>query len=410
MPDNSHADNSHADKKDPKILSIVTRLNIGGPAILTIMLTREMRSFGFQTALVSGSCEPDEGDMSFLLEPSDSVFWIPEMSRSVSPFRNLVALWRIWRVLRRERPSVVHTHTAMAGCLGRVAAMLANVPVVVHTFHGNSLQEYFSPLVNRVFLAIERALAKRTDAICVLSPQQADELSGKFRLAPREKFHVVPLGLDLDPFLAIEPLPAENGILRVGWLGRFVPVKNVPLLAEIVSEAVARIPGIQFVIAGDGADAAIVRDLVCRHPGSVVWAGWLKDVTSMIASCNVVIQTSRNEGTPVALIQAMAAGRPFIATPVGGVIDMVELPEFKSEDGNQWFRNAVLAPGRAEAFVSVLERFQRQPELIAELGENARNFAQAHYRKEALASNLDRLYRGLMASDAEATIVAEHRN
>ena len=398
------------DSRDPKVLSIVTRLNIGGPAILTIMLVREMRPFGFQTALISGSCEPDEGDMSFLLEPSDSVFWVPEMSRSVSPVRNIVALWRIWRVLRRERPSVVHTHTAMAGCLGRVAARLANVPVVVHTFHGNSLQEYFSPLVNRVFLAIERSLAKRTDAICVLSPQQTDELSGRFRLAPREKFHVVPLGLDLDPFLAIGPLAVESGILRVGWLGRFVTVKNVPLLAEIVSAAIARIPGIQFVIAGDGGDAAIIRELVCKHPGSVVWEGWLKDVTSMIASCHLVIQTSRNEGTPVALIQAMAAGRPFIATPVGGVIDMVELPESRSDGGSQWFRNAVLAPATAEAFVVVLEQFQRQPELIAELGENARRFAQAHYRKEALASNLNRLYRELMAADAAGTTAAERRN
>jgi len=379
----------------PKIFTIVTRLNTGGSAVLTIILLREMRQFGFRTALVTGSCESDEGDMSFLLDSDDSVFRIPEMSRSVRPLRNIKALWRIWRLLRRERPEIVHTHTAMAGCLGRIAARLANVPIVVHTFHGNSLLGYFSPPVNRIFLGIERFLAKHTDAICVLSPQQANELAGEFALAPREKFHVISLGLDLDPFLAIEPTPLTDGILRVGWLGRLVPIKDVPLLVQIVDEAVARIPEIQFVIAGDGPDGPLIRNLAEKHPNNVVWAGWLEDVTEMIASCHIVLQTSRNEGTPVALIQAMAAGRPFVSTPVGGIVDMVEPPE--SKDGDvRWYSNAVLAPTRAEAFVSVLERFVAEPELIARMGADARVFAQAHYRKESLARNLDSLYRSLM--------------
>ena len=110
----------------------------------------------------------------------------------------------------------------------------------------------------------------------MLSPQQTDELSGKLGVAPREKFHVIPLGLDLDTFLAIEPLSMADGVLRVGWLGRFVAIKNVPLLAEIVDAVLARLPGVQFLIAGDGADAHLVRELVDRHPGKVVWAGWLR--------------------------------------------------------------------------------------------------------------------------------------
>src|SRR5262245_5985011 len=134
------------------VVRILTRLNIGGPAIHAITLTREMEQFGFSTILASGTCERGEGDMSYLLTNEDEIYWIPELSRSVSPVKNLVALCRIWRLLKRERPIIVHTHTAMAGCLGRIAAKAAGVPVIVHTFHGNSLQQYFSPLVNRIFL------------------------------------------------------------------------------------------------------------------------------------------------------------------------------------------------------------------------------------------------------------------
>src|SRR6185369_5516807 len=160
-----------------RLVRIVTRLNVGGPAIHTTMLTREMQHFGFSTLLVSGSCEREDGDMSYLLGNEDLVCWIPELSRSVRPFRNFLALWRIWRVLRRESPLIVHTHTAMAGCLGRIAAKLAGVPIIVHTFHGNSLKQYFSPLASSVFLRVERFLATFTDAICVICEQQFHELS-----------------------------------------------------------------------------------------------------------------------------------------------------------------------------------------------------------------------------------------
>ena len=135
-----------------KVLRIITRLNIGGPAIHTVLLTKGLAELGYQTTLVSGVCETGEGDMSYLLNAEDRVRWVPEMSRSVRPLNNLVALFRLWRLIRAERPEVVHTHTAMAGCLGRLAALLAGVPVIIHTFHGNSLRGYFSPLANAVFL------------------------------------------------------------------------------------------------------------------------------------------------------------------------------------------------------------------------------------------------------------------
>jgi UDP-N-acetylglucosamine:LPS N-acetylglucosamine transferase len=198
-----------------RIVRVITRLNIGGPAIHAILLTRELSALGYHAILAAGDCEEGEGDMSYLLDPADSVRRIPELSRSVSPARNLRALWQLWRVIRSERPAIVHTHTAMAGCLGRAAAILAGVPIVVHTFHGNSLRQYFSPATSRVFLTIERLLAWGTDAICVISPQQLEELSDDMRIAPRSKFRVVPLGLDLAPYFQL-PAPDCTAVFRVG--------------------------------------------------------------------------------------------------------------------------------------------------------------------------------------------------
>jgi len=378
-----------------KVLRIITRLNIGGPAIHSVLLMRGLSARGYDTTLVTGYCEPSDGDMSYLLQPGDPVRWIPEMSRSVRPWNNLRALWKLWRLMRSERPMIVHTHTAMAGSLGRVAAILGRVPVIIHTFHGNSLRHYFSPLMSGVFLRIERLLARHTDAICVVSRQQVDELSGEFGIAPREKFRVVPLGLDLDAYLSL-PMPVSDGSLNVGWIGRLVPVKNVPLLIEAIERTLKGSDHIRFFIAGDGPESDAVKAAVSRFPGRVEWLGWQQDVSPVIAKCHVLIQTSLNEGTPVAIIQGMAAGRPFLSTAVGGLVDMVEGPELSNGNGCRWFGNGILADAQPEAFASALVRLAEKRDLLADMGRNARDFAARRYRPEALLDNLDHLYREII--------------
>ena len=377
-----------------KIARIVPRLNIGGPAIHTILLTRDMPSLGYSAVLIAGECEPGEGDMGYLLDPADPVYTVPELSRSVSPLRNLRALVRLWRILRHERPVIAHTHTAMAGCLGRAAAILAGVPVVVHTFHGNSLREYFSPVVNAIFLAIERLLARRTDAICVVSRQQLDELSDDLGIAPRSQFHIVPLGFDLSPWLTLpSPQPAEP--IRIGWFGRLVDVKNIRLLLEIAAAPTEH--RFEFHIAGDGPDRHLVESAVRNLPGRVIWHGWQHDIAPVLEACHLIVQTSRNEGTPAALIQGMAAGRPFVSTAVGGVVDMTCGGARDLTPGAKWFDNAVLLDqARPQAFVCALDEFARSPQRIIEMGRSARDFAAGNYRKETLISNLDHLYRELL--------------
>lgn len=381
-----------------KDLHIITRLNIGGPAIHTILLTRGLRQSGYESTLVAGVCEDADGDMSYLLEPGDRVRWVPEMSRSVRPWNNLRALVRIWRLIRDVRPDVVHTHTAMAGCLGRVAAFLAGVPVIVHTFHGNSLRGYFSPFVNGVFLRIERLLASITDAICVLSDQQLGELSDDFRIAPRSRFRVVPLGLDLSAFSAMPAPSLDDGRLRVGWFGRLVPVKNIPLLVRVVQATLEKTDRIEFHVAGDGPEREALVAAAGRHGSRLVWHGWLKDIQPLVGRCHVLLQTSINEGTPAALIQGMAAARPFVSTAAGGVIDMVDGPVLRKADGCDWYSNGVLADADGRSIAKALVELSENPEWLGSMGIRARMFAEKRYNKEVLFAGLDSIYRELLNS------------
>lgn len=382
----------------PKVLRVVTRLNIGGPSLHVVLLLRELKDYGYSTELVAGACEPSDGDMSYLLNCEDCVHWIPYLSRSVSPWKNFCALIRLWRLMRRERPDIVHTHTAMAGCLGRLAALAAGVPIVVHTFHGNSLHGYFSPWLERTFLQIERFLAKHTDAICVVCDQQLAELSDRFHVAPRGRFRVMPLGLDLKPFLAL-PMPVVNGgKLRVGWFGRLVPIKNIELLLRIIEATIEKTDAIEFHVAGDGPDRELVRAASERVGSQLVWHGWKEDITPLVQKCDLLIQTSHNEGTPVALIQGMAAARPFLSTAVGGVVDMVDGPALRTGNGCSWHSNGILAEPRGDAFADALIELQHRREMIAAMGEKARQFASIKYSKETLIASIDALYRELCRS------------
>jgi len=367
-----------------------------------VLLTKELREKGYSTTLATGVCEDTEGDMRYLLESTDSVVLIHEMSRSVSPFKNLRALFHIWRLIRLERPDIVHTHTAMAGFVGRTAAILAGVPVLIHTFHGNSLRHYFSPFMTRVFITIERLLALRTDAICVIASQQLTELSGDFRIAHRSKFRLVPLGLDLSSYLNI-PEPRPNHPIQIGWFGRLVDIKNIGLLLETALAVKNNNWRFEFHVAGDGPDSCLVKNYLTQLEPHLVWHGWLSDIIPLLSTCDLVIQTSRNEGTPVALIQGMAAGRPFVSTAVGGIVDMTCGEPQELTPGARWFDNAVLVDSRPEAFAAVLDRLASNPQQIITMGQSAREFAKSHYRKEALVAKLDSLYRELLEQKLSRT-------
>ena len=387
---------------------VIGRLNVGGPAMHVVHLARALDGRHgppgpsgerppFRTRLIAGTVPPAEGDMAYYAaDRGVEVTPLPEMSREVAPTADAVALWKLIRLFRRERPDVVHTHTAKAGALGRVAAAVAGVPVRVHTFHGHVLGgDYFSPLVTEAYRRIERQLARLTDRLVVLTPGQRDELALKHGVADSERFRVVPLGLELEPFVEVDraaagpPARAELGIPAgaplVGVVGRLVPIKNHELLLEALARLRAGpLPDARLRVVGGGGREAELRGVAdaLGVAEAVTWAGWRTDLPRLYAAMDALALTSRDEGTPVAVIEALAAGTPVVARAVGGVPALLEgVPSARLVD--------VAEPGAvAEALAATLS---------GEAGEGGggpdeRRDIARRFSVERLASDLASLY------------------
>jgi len=313
-----------------RVARIIARLNIGGPAIHVCSLTSRLPA-PFVSRLFVGDVAPGEDEMSDVVRrESVQPIRVPGLGRAIRP-TDALALWNLIRELREFRPHIVHTHTAKAGTLGRLAARALGVPIVVHTFHGHVLDGYFSPLMTRTFLTIERALGRVTDAIITLSPRQHNDIATRYRVAPSDKVHVVPLGFDFSKF---DDLSALRGELRrelglnqdiplIASIGRLTAIKDHDLLLE--SFRLAR-EDAHLLIVGGGEEEARLRQRTTQLglDGRVHFLGFRSDLDRILADTDAVALTSRNEGTPVALIEALAAGRTPVSTAVGGVEDVLE--------------------------------------------------------------------------------------
>lgn len=319
-----------------KVMRLIARLNIGGPAIHTTLLTERLNPTRFQSQLVTGIEAENEGNMLELMGerglsgPIEPII-IPSLGREISPKSDLQTLREVLRLMRREKPQIVHTHTAKAGFVGRLAARLARVPVVVHTFHGNVFKGYFSPRKTKLFISIEKNLARSTDAIIVLSEQQRDEILG-LGIGRAEQYRVIPLGLDLSPFLQSEKLRGElrqelkiDSAPLIGIVARLVPIKAIHLLLEAAVQVLKTHPQAVFLIVGDGelrtALEQQARDLNIQN--NVRFLGFRSDLARLYADFDVSVLCSLNEGLPVAVIESLASARPVVATNVGGVGDLI---------------------------------------------------------------------------------------
>ncbi len=387
-----------------KIVRVIARLNVGGPARHVVLLDRGLRARGHETLLVHGTVGDDEASLEHLaVEAGVPTRRIADLGRRVSPLSDARALVRLVRTIFREQPDVVHTHTAKAGTLGRIAAAAFNATrgrgrrlVVVHTFHGHVLEGYFSPAVNRFVRAAERLLARTTDRIVTISPSQRDEIVGRFGVGRPGATVVVPLGLDLQGLVdgaGARSLRAELGIdehsVVFGFLGRLVPIKDVPTLVLAFSRLLETIPDAWLLIAGDGPVRPGLEALIAaRVPGGRVrLLGWREDLVDLYATLDVCVLSSRNEGTPVAIIEAMAAGRPVIATRVGGVPDVVD-------DGET---GLLVAPGDAEGLAAAMARLAADPAARCRMGGLGRQRAAAAFGHERLVDDIERLYAGALA-------------
>lgn len=389
-----------------KIVRVLTRLNIGGPAIHTILLSSELNKDGYKDILVCGRVSEHEGDMAYLAAAKGvAPLFIEELRREISPIRDARAFFRLYTLMKKERPAIVHTHTAKAGTLGRLAAVCAGVPVRVHTFHGHVFDGYFHPLKARIFIAIERILALITHKVIMVSEGVRHEIVDELKVAPRSKSAVIRLGLELGTF-------TDNGKggpgfrrsvgvgaddLLVGIVGRLVPIKNHRMFLDAAARIKDGMPGrrVRFLVIGDG---EMRQDLEAYAVSlglkdDVIFTGWVRDLAAAYAAMDIATLTSLNEGTPVSLIEAMASARAVVATDVGGVRDVV------LDGENGLLADAHDAGGFAAKVIALLSDRPR----MAAYGARGREAAVGRFAKERLVSDMKDLYRGCLKNGSIKT-------
>jgi glycosyltransferase involved in cell wall biosynthesis len=390
--------------KKPEVVRVIARLNVGGPALHVMNLSGGLKE-RYPTLLVAGQVDTGEADLSVQAESRGvDLHTLPELGRRIHPWQDVVALAKLVRLFRRVRPQIVHTHTAKAGTLGRIAALLAGVPVRVHTFHGHVFRGYFGPAATRLVLAVERLLARTSTRIVTISESQASELVGEFRLCSPDRVEIVPLGLDLSP-LREERISALRGELRrelgagdrpiVTIVGRLVPIKNHDLFLEMA--AILRDQGRSclFLIVGGGTETerlqAKTRGLDLAD--DVRFLGWRGDLDRIYADTDVVVLSSNNEGTPVCLIEALASGCAVASTDVGGVADVLEHGRL----------GVLTPPGDAAALVRAVGDLLDRPELREELGRRGARAVPERFGVKRLLRDIEALYDRLLARESAAS-------
>jgi glycosyltransferase involved in cell wall biosynthesis len=409
-----------------KVLRIIARLNVGGPARHVVWLTEGLKPAGYETLLVTGVVAPGEDDMSYVAAAAGvRPFILPEMSREIS-FKDAVTVWKLFRLMQRERPDIVHTHTAKAGTVGRVAGFFYRwlTPGAflgrprrcsfVHTYHGHVFHSYYGPFKTRVFLGIEKTLARlATNRIIVISEQQRREINEVFGVGRPAQFAVIPLGIDMGLYASGQNRPARlraelnatDDQVLVGIVGRLTEIKNHSLFLQAAA-LVSKWTGakVRFVIVGDGNLRGGLEEQAktLGLTSGVSFLGTRQDPEDFYPALDIVALTSLNEGTPLTLIEAMANARPVIATAVGGVVDLLGRPAEPGKkpdqpaDGYQLCeRGLSVASGDAEGFARGLGRLIEDQALRAELGARGLEFVTQNYAKERLLRDISALYQEL---------------
>jgi len=384
-----------------RVVRIITRLNVGGPSIQASTLSHRLRARGFETLLVHGQLGAGEGDMRYMIDAGTRTRQLPALRRPLAPAHDALALAQLIDILRDERPDVVHTHMAKAGTLGRLAAAVYNRTAgrsrrarVVHTYHGHVLEGYFSAGMARVFTAAERQLARVSDAIVAISPQIRDELLTGHRIGRAEQYRVIPLGFDLDALAAIDDaarararaaLEIPAGAQVITTVGRLTAIKQHQLFLEAARQIGPRHPAAVFLIVGDGELRAELEAAASAFgiASRVRFLGWRRDLATIYGASDVFLLTSRNEGTPVALIESLSAGVPGVSTDVGGIRDVIDSD-----------RVGLLAPfGDAALLADHVGALLADPDRRRRMGDEGRRSVTARYTLDRLVDDVERLYR-----------------
>ncbi len=379
-----------------KIIRVIARLNIGGPAIHVILLSSMLNPERYETHLISGQETADEGNMLHLAEEKNvSPSIIPRLGRKLNPIGDLSTLWRLIRLFRRERPDIVHTHTAKAGTIGRIAAILARVPIIIHTFHGHVLHGYFGSLETIIYCMIERILAYFSKSIITVSEQCRTDILN-LGIGSPDKVQTIPLGLELDRFA--EPIPNARQELRdkynipqdafvTGMIARMVPIKRHQDLFNAIPIVLQSHPDAYFLIVGDGECRAnldaLAEELNITH--RCIFAGFHHDLDRIYKAVDLVVLTSANEGLPVAIIESLSSGISVVSTRVGGVPELID-------DGKTGY---IVEPGDIDSIADGLIKAIADPEKTRSMGKIAQKETIEKYSIRRLVKDIEELYEHL---------------
>jgi glycosyltransferase involved in cell wall biosynthesis len=393
----------------PRVLLVLNRLVIGGPAVVAVSLAKYLQP-EFETMLVVGGRDDHEQDATHLTEHLGiTPVVIPEMKRAVNWKNDRAAYKKMQALIRDFKPDIVHTHAAKSGAIGRLAAASMKVPVILHTFHGHVFHSYFGKLKTRFFIEIERYLAKRSSGIIAISEIQRAELADEFHICPKHSIKVIPLGLDLEKFETDqeekrrkfrEEFLIDGDEIAIGIVGRIVPVKNHSLFIEAARIALQSTDKkLRFIIIGDGDMRAQMESEFSaagidytyfpeeRRKAKAVCTSWQTEMDIAFAGLDIVALTSHNEGTPVALMEAQAASRPFVSTNVGGIKDVVK----EGETGY------LVPAGDASAFATALVQLATNTSLRETMGRQGSLFAKENFSMESMIKNTADYYWELLS-------------
>lgn len=379
-----------------KVLRIINRFNIGGPTYNATFLTSFLGD-EFETLLIGGLPEKGEADSLHVLEEYNvTPLLLEEMQRTPSLKSDRAAYKKIKAIIEEFKPDIVHTHAAKAGALGRRAAKNAKVPVIVHTFHGHVFQGYFNPLKTAVFKEIERKLAKNSSKIIAISPLQKHELVHVHKISKQQQTAVIPLGFDLTKFQEDKDKNREftrknyhlaEDEIAIGIIGRLAPIKNHSFFIDVLKEISAlTTKNLRIFIVGDGEEKPSIEKQIAdfEWPNTVKFelTSWIKDIATFNPGMDIICLCSKNEGTPVSLIEAQAANVPVISTNVGGVSDVIDDKK----------TGLIVTSNTKEEYKEKLLSLIEDDSLRKYLSESGWDFVKDHFHYTRLVSNMRELY------------------
>ena len=368
-----------------KIIQVIARMNVGGPAVIVAELMRGLDPAKFQVVLMTGFCAGDEADYLDEVAQDIPVTRINGLGRSVSAIDDIKSLFTLIRLIREYKPDIIHTHTAKAGVLGRVAGLIA-CPTAkrVHTYHGHLLHGYFTAWKTQIVITIEKLLATFSVALIAVGNQVREDLLA-VRIGKVKKYTVIFPGLDKlvnqSKPSAKDELVLEHNKTYIVFVGRLTQIKRPDRLIEIARHLKVKHPLVELLICGAGEKFAEIQELAKKESLPVVFLGWRNDIGRILSAADIAVLCSDNEGIPLTLIQASQAGLPIVSTNVGSVGDIV----IDGETG-------ILTEVNSNSLIHAIDELLSNPEKVARFGKEGRERAEALFSLQGMISSHENLY------------------